>query len=78
MTEAVQTITRDFTPDQVTEFYRQVNAVDGGIAKVKQFVEESLEAVHKVGKATKDGGSYQPLKYYGNLGYDTESIEKNR
>ena len=77
MTEAVQAITRDFTPEQVTEFYRSVNDVDGGIVKLRQFIEESLEAVHKVGKTTTDGGGYQPLKYYGNLGYDTESIEKN-
>ena len=77
MHEAVQAITRDFTPEQVTEFYQSVNAVDGGIVKLKKFIEERLEAVHKVGKTTTEGGGYQPLKYYGNLGYDTESIEKN-
>ena len=72
----INTIVGNLSDDQVAEFWQSVNATPSA-HKLKELIDDRLEQSHAAGKIASEKGTYQPLKYYKKIGYDTKMIKEH-
>jgi len=71
----INTCLTNLDPEETTKFWQDVNATKSA-HKLKDFIDNTIESSHAAGKITTDGGTYQPLRYYQKLGYNSKRIKR--